>query len=277
MRCQCPTQCRAVFAYAPNTARYTAIATSAMASLQANFPSPILSLQGFSSKDDLFSSMKDANFSACSNVVLSAIFDADGGYQMLISATDVSISSTQYSAQTCRAAWGSVNSDTGTRLSPYQASSACPTMQYFDSLFIAAQIAIDSSRYSAAFTPKFYAAPLPAYQQFLGQDSTAIVPIYLAIALSFFGSRFCIQVIAEKEKKIRDGMRMMGCTARVYYFSWMFSTLLAQLPIIIIYSIALIVAKVIYQSNAFLLLVTLALYILSQTARYFISACVAFL
>ena len=70
---------------------------------------------------------------------------------------------------------------------------------------------------------------------------------------------------------------MMGCTARVYYFSWMFSTLLAQLPIIIIYSIALIVAKVIYQSNAFLLLVTLALYILSQTARYFISACVAFL
>jgi ABC-type multidrug transport system ATPase subunit len=276
MRCQCPTPCRAVFAYAPNTAQYTSIANSAMSNLQANFLGPILSLQGFSSKDSLFSAIQDVNFSACSNVVLSAIFDTAGGYQILISDSDVSISSKQYSSQTCRAAWGSVDPDTGSRSSPYPASSDCPTMRYFDSLFIAAQVAIDSSLYSAVFNPKFYVAPLPAYQQFLGQDSTSIVPIYLAIGLSFFGSRFCIQVIAEKERKIRDGMRMMGCSSHVYYFSWIFSTLLAQLPIVVIYFIALVVAKIIYQSNAFLLFITLALYVLSQTAKYIILLCTSF-
>jgi hypothetical protein len=141
-------------------------------------------------------------------------------------------------------------------------------MKYFDSLFIATQVALDSSLYSASFTPKFYTAPLPAYQQYLGQGFTAIVPTYLALALSFFGSKLCVQVVAEKEKKIRDGMRMMGCSSLVYYFSWIFSTLVAQLPIVIIYTVAMIVAKIVYQSNAFILFITMLLFTLSQTSKY---------
>ena len=266
MKCQCPpSQCRAVFAYAPDSQQYAAIASSALANLQSAFP---MTPQGFPSKDGLFAAINDASFSACSSVVLSVIFDAAGGYQILISDSDVAISSTQYSAQTCRAAWGNVDPDTGARSSPYDASSSCPTMAYFDSLFIAVQVAIDSSLYSAKFSPKFYTAPMPAFKQYLGQGSTTIVPIYLAIALSFFGSRFCILVISEKEKKIRDGMRMMGCSSVVYYLSWMLSTLLYQLPTVLIATIALIVAQIIYQSNAFLLFITIFIYVLSQTAKY---------
>jgi hypothetical protein len=109
MKCKCPTQCRAVFAYAPNTAQYTAIATSAIANLQVNSPIPILSPQGFASKDSLFAALSDANYSSCSNIVLSAIFDAAGGYQILISSADVSISTTQLTSDQCRAAWGRVD------------------------------------------------------------------------------------------------------------------------------------------------------------------------
>jgi hypothetical protein len=241
-----------------------------MANLQSAFPMTILTPQGFPSKDSVFAAINNASYSACSSVVMSAIFDAAGGYQILTSSSDVGLSETRYSAQTCRAAWGTVDPDTGARSSPYEASSSCPTMDYFDSLFIAVQVAVDSSLYSAKFNPKFYSAPMPAYKQFLGQGSTTIVPIYLAFALSFFGSRLCILVISEKEKKIRDGMRMMGCSSLVYYISWVLSTLLYQLPIVLISTIALIVAQIIYQSNAFLLFITIFIYVLSQTARYYI-------
>ena len=239
-----------------------------MAKLQANFPSQILSLQGFDSKDSVYAAISDAAFRQCSTLVLSAVFDAFGGYQILIDSSDVSISDTQYPSQTCRAAWGRVDPDTGAGSNPYDASSACPTMDYFQSLFIATQVAIDSSLYSATFTPKFYAAPLPAFKQYLGQGFTIIVPVYLAIALSFFGGRLSVQVVSEKENKIRDGMRMMGCSSVVYFFSWISSTLLVQLPVVIIYTLALVIAKIIYQSNVLLLFLSILLYVLAQTTKY---------
>lgn len=179
----------------------------------------------------------------------------------------MSITTEQYDPQTCRAAWANVDPETGVGSTPYSAYSACPTMNYFQSLFVAVQVAVDSCLLSTTFTPKFYTAPLQAYQQYLGQGSTQIVPLYLAIALCFFCPTFSTKVVSEKEKKIRDGMRMMGCSSVIYYFSWLLSTALTQLPVVVLYTIALNFAKIIYQSNWFIVFITILLYIFSQTAK----------
>ena len=232
-------------------------------------PAPI-ALQGFASKDSLFATISsNSTFNQCSRVVLSAIFDAAGGYQILIDGSDVSIFTTSNNAQACRAYWGDFNPATNTASSPFVSSgSSCSTMNYFSSLFVAAQVAIDSALMSATFTPNFYAAPLPPYQQYLGEGFSAIVPLYLVVGLIYYSNKFCVAVVAEKETKIRDGMRMMGCSSFVIYSSWICSTVLAQLPVVIIYTIALNVGKVIYQSNGLLLFITMFLFIISQTAQY---------
>jgi ATP-binding cassette subfamily A (ABC1) protein 5 len=95
--------------------------------------------------------------------------------------------------------------------------------------------------------------------------------MYLVIGLIYYGNKFSVAVVSEKETKVRDGMRMMGCSSFVMYSSWMFTTVLSQLPVIVIYTIALSVAKIIYQSNGFLLFITMFLFILSQTAQYVLS------
>ena len=138
-----------------------------------------ITLQGFASKDSLFATINNnASFTLRSRVVLSAIFDDAGGYQILIDASDVDIFSTSNAAQSCRAYWGSLDPTTYTASFPFDSGNAnCPTMDYFKSLFVAAQVAIDSALFNAAFTPTFYAAPLQKFQQYLGEGVTSFVPL----------------------------------------------------------------------------------------------------
>ncbi len=229
-----------------------------------------LTLQGFGSKDGLAAAVAgNSNFTQCSRIVLAAIFDDTGGYQLLIDSADVNIFATSNDAQSCRAYWGSFNPATATASLPFQPAKAfCPTMDYFKSLFVAAQVAIDSALFGTTFAPSFFAAPLPAYKQYLGEGFTRIVGPYLSFGLIYYGLAFSVSVVSEKESKVRDGMRMMGCSSRVIYSSWICTTALLQLPIVIIFAIALQVAKIIYQSNFFILFITIFLFILSQTAQY---------
>jgi hypothetical protein len=246
------------------------IAAQAAAKLQiAMPPSTPITLQGFSSKDSLFATItNNSTFNQCSRVVLSAIFDDAGGYQILIDAFDVDIFSTSNNAQDCRAYWGDFNAATNTASSPFQSGSSCSTMDYFSSLFVAAQVAIDSALFSATFTPNFYVAPMLPFKQVLGEGIISAVSLYLVLGLSYYGTKFCVAVVAEKEMKIRDGMRMMGCSSFMIYSSWMCTTVLSQLPVVVIFTIALNVAKIIYQSNGLLLFITMFLFIISQTAQY---------
>ena len=178
-RCKLSSQCSAVFAYAPDTPQFASIAAQAAATLQMALPAPI-ALQGFASKDSLFATINNnASFTLRSRVVLSAIFDAVGGYQILIDGSDVDIFSTSNAAQTCRAYWGSLDPNPPyTASSPFESGYAnCPPMDYFQSIFVAAQVAIDSELFSATFTPTFYAAPLQKFQQYLGEGVTSFVPL----------------------------------------------------------------------------------------------------
>jgi len=90
----------------------------------------------------------------------------------------VDIFSTSNDAQSCRAYWGSLDPTTYTASSPFDSGNAnCPTMDYFKSLFVAAQVAIDSALFNAAFTPTFYAAPQQKFKQYLGEGATSFVPL----------------------------------------------------------------------------------------------------
>jgi hypothetical protein len=95
MRCQCGPRCSAAFAYAPDTQQFAAIAASALSKLQAALSIQPLALRGFPSKDSMFAAISNQNASECSTVALAAVFDASGGYQILISDSDVSVSATQ--------------------------------------------------------------------------------------------------------------------------------------------------------------------------------------
>jgi hypothetical protein len=233
-------------------------------------PSVGLALQGFSSKDSLVAAVAgNSNFTQCSRIVLAAIFDDNGGYQLLTDSADVDIFATSNDAQSCRAFWGSFDPASATASVPFQpGKSFCPTMDYFKSLFVAAQVAIDSALFGSAFAPSFYAAPLRAYKQYLGEGFTRIVGPYLSFGLIYYGLAFSVSVVSEKESKVRDAMRMMGCPSAVIYSSWICTTALLQLPIVIIFAIALQVSKIIYQSNFFILFITIFIFILSQTAQY---------
>ncbi len=289
--CKCSSKCNAVFAYAPNTAQYADVAALVAATLQPAVPVLGLTLQGFSSKDSLFAAITgNASFTQCSRVVLSVVFDEiGGGYQILIDGADVDIFATSNDAQTCRAYWGDFNLTLATACAPFESAKAstCPTMNYFKSLFVAAQVAIDSALFKTSFKPSFNAAPMQSYKQYLGEGFTKIVGPYLSVGLIYYGLAFSVSVVNEKETRVRDGkseciqmiharlnksriagMRMMGCSSFLMASSWICTTVALQLPIVVIYTFALQISRIIYQSNGFLLFITIFFWIVSQTSQY---------
>ena len=63
--------------------------------------------------------------------------------------------------------------------------------------------------------------PIPKYTEDKLPDTIGnVLPLLLVIPLLFPFMRMCYMLITEKEKKIKEGMKMMGLSDMAFYLSW---------------------------------------------------------
>lgn len=124
----------------------------------------------------------------------------------------------------------------------------CPAIHYIYSGFIALQTLVDFTKISLVSNSsmtlpnyRFVLFPKPAYtaseieflklyldismkRKILFTDWLMVfhmvIPLYVVIALSQFITYLLVQLVGEKEKKIKEGMKIMGLQELVFWWSW---------------------------------------------------------
>ncbi|KAK7058691.1 ATP-binding cassette sub- A member 5 [Halocaridina rubra] len=143
----------------------------------------------------------------------------------------------------------------------------CAPSGYFYSGFLAIQLLIDTSiiRLTSGID-----VPLPSVtlQHFPRDKYTdggtvalrSIIPLYMVFAWAQFIVYMLMLVVEEKEKKIKESMKMMGLRDSVYWLSW-FSIYGTYVLILAIISILILpLGKVLEHANVFLLFILFILY-----------------
>ncbi|CAN7984948.1 unnamed protein product, partial [Ixodes hexagonus] len=102
----------------------------------------------------------------------------------------------------------------------------CPAAAYYSSGFSVLQAAIDYS-FIKLWTrtdlklPEIVVRLLPkAVYVDPGTTWRTLVPLYLTMAFSPFVSVLCVNIVLEKERKIKEGMLMMGMMPSAYWTAW---------------------------------------------------------
>ncbi|KAK7506564.1 hypothetical protein BaRGS_00002039, partial [Batillaria attramentaria] len=152
----------------------------------------------------------------------------------------------------------------------------CDVNKYLVSGFAQLQSAIDqvlienetssmlpSTKVDVQMMPKDEYTPNLSYLQTFSS-------IYFVLAYSFFVNFLTVNLVAEKEKKIREGMLMMGLRNSVFWLSWSLVYFVLILVVTIIVTVIAVAAKFFENSNAFLLFAMLMLYGLSIIALAFL-------
>ncbi|XP_077973323.1 cholesterol transporter ABCA5-like isoform X3 [Styela clava] len=101
----------------------------------------------------------------------------------------------------------------------------CPANNYLFSGFAGLQMVIDTM-IAKTIDPNFTSTTISA--RIMPKDATLsntdafliIGPLYLVIAMGPFLTFLLVFVVYEKEKKIKEGMKMMGLSDLAYWFSW---------------------------------------------------------
>ncbi|KAL8586837.1 hypothetical protein ACOMHN_052713 [Nucella lapillus] len=94
--------------------------------------------------------------------------------------------------------------------------------------------------------------------------------IYLVLAYSFFINFLTVNLVAEKEKKIREGMFMMGLRNSVFWLSWSLVYFVIILVVTVMVTVLAFVGKIFENSNVFIFFLMLMLYGLSIIALAFL-------
>lgn len=102
----------------------------------------------------------------------------------------------------------------------------CPAGAYYSSGFSVLQAAVDFT-FIKLWTrndvrlPEVVVRllPKPAYVD-PGTTWRTLVPLYLTLAFSPFVSVLCVNIVLEKERKIKEGMLMMGMMPSAYWAAW---------------------------------------------------------
>lgn len=102
----------------------------------------------------------------------------------------------------------------------------CPAGAYYSSGFSVLQAAVDFTfiklwTRSDVRLPEVVVRllPKPAYVD-PGTTWRTLVPLYLTLAFSPFVSVLCVNIVLEKERKIKEGMLMMGMMPSAYWTAW---------------------------------------------------------
>ncbi|XP_035448265.1 cholesterol transporter ABCA5 isoform X1 [Spodoptera frugiperda] len=150
-------------------------------------------------------------------------------------------------------------------LSEMHGEDTCPVLQYYYSGFLALQTLIDYIKIKfdtdAAIPP-----PRIDLRQFPKRQHTGdwlvifrvIMPMYMVMTLSQFITYLLMFVVGEKEKKIREGMRIMGLKESVYWGSW-FLIYAVFVTILSIVSTVLLFTLKVFQHSSYILIFLLML------------------
>uniref|UniRef100_T1JC73 ABC transporter domain-containing protein n=1 Tax=Strigamia maritima TaxID=126957 RepID=T1JC73_STRMM len=148
-------------------------------------------------------------------------------------------------------------------------SADCPANRYFISGFAQLQMLIDSALIRM-YTQKDYYKPdvhLMLFPKGRYVASTeylrSFVPLYVVLSFSSYVTYVVILIVGEKEKKIRETMKMMGLKDSVYWMSWLVVYSMFLLFVCSIMSILMYYTKVLAKANIFLIFCSLFLYGLS--------------
>ncbi|XP_066148886.1 cholesterol transporter ABCA5-like [Euwallacea fornicatus] len=105
---------------------------------------------------------------------------------------------------------------------------SCPVNQYYHSGFLALQALIDFSKIRLDAGMENLVVPKILLELFPKASYTGnwifvvrvIIPLYIVVALSQFITYLLILIVGEKEKKIKEGMKIMGLYDSVFWLSW---------------------------------------------------------
>lgn len=147
-------------------------------------------------------------------------------------------------------------------------SCSCPARKYYDVGFAQLQNVVDAAiiknQTGKDLVPKLSVVVFPK-DSFTGNTEylRSVVPLYMTIAFSPFVAYLCILIVGEKERKIKDAMKLMGLRESVYWLGWLITYGIFIILLALIFSVLLVVAKITPQANIFLLWVLFVLYGLS--------------
>ncbi|XP_026331721.1 ATP-binding cassette sub-family A member 5-like, partial [Hyposmocoma kahamanoa] len=150
-------------------------------------------------------------------------------------------------------------------LSEMNREDACPVLQYYYSGFLALQTLIDYTKIKLE-TGQSFPPPGIVLRQFPKRQHTGdwlvifrvIMPMYMVMTLSQFITYLLMFVVGEKEKKIREGMRIMGLKDSVYWGSW-FLIYAVFVTILSIVSTVLLFTLKVFQHSSYILIFLLML------------------
>ncbi|XP_072383028.1 cholesterol transporter ABCA5-like [Diabrotica undecimpunctata] len=145
--------------------------------------------------------------------------------------------------------------------------STCPTNTYYFSGFLALQTLLDYTQIRRDNPTQnipyisLEICPKPAVT--VGDWANTIriiVPVYMVIALSQFITYLIILIVGEKEKKIKEGMKLMGLMDKVFWLSWLiiytfFVLFLATVSVLLLYFF-----KIFDHVNLLLIFILMVLY-----------------
>ncbi|CAG9831939.1 unnamed protein product, partial [Diabrotica balteata] len=164
-----------------------------------------------------------------------------------------------WSKQTCR---GGSNPN-----SNMEDGSTCPTNTYYFSGFLALQTLLDYTKIRldnpTQNIPYISLEICPKPATTVGEWANVIrvlIPVYMVIALSQFITYLIILIVGEKEKKIKEGMKLMGLMDKVFWLSWLiiytfFVLFLATVSVLLLY-----VFKIFVHVNLLLIFILMVLY-----------------
>ncbi|XP_037292721.1 ATP-binding cassette sub-family A member 5 isoform X2 [Manduca sexta] len=150
-------------------------------------------------------------------------------------------------------------------LSEMHREDTCPVLQYYYSGFLALQTLIDYIKIKLD-TDSAIPPPRIDLRQFPKPQHTGdwlvifrvIMPMYMVMTLSQFITYLLMFVVGEKEKKIREGMRIMGLKDSVYWGSWfliyaVFVTILSLVSTVLLFTLK------VFQHSSYILIFLLML------------------
>ncbi|XP_061382063.1 cholesterol transporter ABCA5-like isoform X3 [Danaus plexippus] len=150
-------------------------------------------------------------------------------------------------------------------LSEMHREDTCPVLQYYYTGFLALQTLIDYVKIKMETGANFL-PPRVDFRQFPKRQHTGdwlvifrvIMPMYMVMTLSQFITYLLMFVVGEKEKKIREGMRIMGLKDSVYWGSW-FLIYAVFVTILSIVSTVLLFTLKVFQHSSYILIFLLML------------------
>ncbi|XP_025412978.1 ABC transporter A family member 1-like isoform X2 [Sipha flava] len=151
---------------------------------------------------------------------------------------------------------------------------SCPAIHYIYSGFMALQTLVDITKisltsHSSMILPnyRFVLFPKPAYTANWLMVFHMVIPLYVVIALSQFITYLLVQLVGEKEQKIKEVMKIMGLKELVFWCSW-FNIYAVYVTLLSIASTAILYLLGIF-NNTNWILIFLLVYFYSITVIFF--------